>query len=163
MTRLIGGEKISQTVERHGYHRQLYSAIPIGNSEIVILTVDLPLADVDLLMKTLATRAGLTILVALVIGALIFYQLINSITRPLHSLLKATQEISNGNLGYRIENKMTGEFQQLAEAFNQMLGRVDTLYLEKADQDKNLALANEQLLFNHLLEEKNQEIERTNQ
>ena len=163
MTRLIGGEKISQTVERHGYHRQLYSAIPIGNSEIVILTVDLPLADVDLLMKTLATRAGLTILVALVIGALIFYQLINSITRPLHSLLKATQEISNGNLGYRIEKQMTGEFQQLAEAFNQMLGRVDTLYLEKADQDKNLALANEQLLFNHLLEEKNQEIERTNQ
>lgn len=163
LTRLIGGEKISQTVERHGYHRQLYSAIPIGNSEIVILAVDLPLADVDLLMKTLATRAGLTILVALVIGALVFYQLINSITRPLHSLLKATQEISNGNLGYRIENKMTGEFQQLAEAFNQMLGRVDTLYQERADQDKNLALANEQLRFNHLLEDKNQEIERTNQ
>lgn len=163
MTRLIGGEKISQTVERHGYHRQLYSAIPIGNSEIVILAVDLPLADVDLLMKTLATRAGLTILAAIVIGALIFYQLINSITRPLHSLLKATQEISNGNLGYRIENKMTGEFQQLAEAFNQMLGRVDALYLERADQDKNLALANEQLRFNHLLEDKNQEIERTNQ
>jgi diguanylate cyclase (GGDEF)-like protein len=163
LTRLIGGEKISQTVERHGYHRQLYSAIPIGNSEIVILAVDLPLADLDLLMKTLATRAGLTILLALVIGALIFYQLVNSITLPLKALLKATQEISDGNLGYRIESKMTGEFQQLADAFNQMIGRVDTLYLEKADQDKNLALANEQLHFNGLLEEKNQEIERTNQ
>ena len=163
MTRLIGGEKISQTVDHHGYHRQLYSAIPIGNSEIVILAVDLPLADLDLLLKTLATRAGLTILLALGIGALIFYQLINSITRPLKALLKATQEISNGNLGYRIEGKMTGEFQYLAEAFNQMIGRVDTLYLEKADQDKNLALANEQLRFNFLLEEKNQEIERTNQ
>lgn len=162
MTRLIGGEKISQTVERHGYHRQLYSAIPIGNSEIVILAVDLPLADLDLLMKTLATRAGLTILLALVIGALIFYQLVNSITRPLKTLLKATQEISDGNLSYRIESKMTGEFQHLADAFNQMIGRVDTLYLEKADQDKNLALANEQLHFNGLLEEKNQEIERTN-
>jgi diguanylate cyclase (GGDEF)-like protein len=163
MTRLIGGEKITQTVERHGYHRQLYSAIPIGNSEIVILAVDLPLADLDLLMKTLATRAGLTILFALGIGALIFYRLINSITRPLNALLTATWEISSGNLSYQIEGKMTGEFQQLAEAFNHMINRVDTLYLEKADQDKNLALAQEQLHFNDLLEEKNQEIERTNQ
>lgn len=163
MTRLLGGEKISQTVERHGYHRQLYSAIPIGDSELVILAVDLPLADLDLLLKTLATRAGLTILFALMIGALIFYQLINSITRPLNALLRATHEIGDGNLGYRIESKMTGEFQHLAQAFNQMLSRVDTLYQEKADQDRNLVLANEQLRFNHLLEEKNQEIERTNQ
>ncbi|MBE0502533.1 MAG: diguanylate cyclase [Desulfuromonadales bacterium] len=163
LTRLIGGEKISQTVERNGYHRQLYSAIPIGNSEIVILAVDLPLADLDLLMKTLATRAGLTILFALGIGALIFYRLINSITRPLNALLNATREISSGNLSYQIEGNMTGEFQQLAEAFNHMLSRVETLYLEKADQDKNLALAQEQLHFNNLLEEKNQEIERTNQ
>jgi diguanylate cyclase (GGDEF)-like protein len=163
MTRLIGGEKIAQTVERHGSHRQLYSAIPIGNSEIVILAIDLPLADLDLLMKTLATRAGLTILFALGIGALIFYQLINSITRPLNTLLNATREISSGNLSYRIEGKMTGEFQHLAEAFNHMINRADTLYQEKADQDKNLALAQEQLRFNNLLEEKNQEIERTNQ
>jgi diguanylate cyclase (GGDEF)-like protein len=163
LTRLLSGEKIAETVKRHGYHRQLYSAIPIGNSEIVILAVDLPLADLDLLMKTLATRAGLTILLALLIGALIFYQLINSITQPLKTLLKATQEISDGNLAYRIKSKMTGEFQQLAEAFNQMIGRVDTLFREKSDQDKNLALAKEQLHFHHLLEEKNQEIERTNQ
>lgn len=163
LTRLIGGEIITRTVERHGYHRQLYSAIPIGNSEIVILTVDLPLADLDLLMKTLATRAGLTILLGLMIAAFIFYQLISSITKPLKDLLKATKEIGNGNLSYRIENKMTGEFQHLADAFNQMLGRLDTLYLEKADQEKNLALANEQLHYKYLLEEKNQEIERTNQ
>lgn len=163
VTRLIGGEQISQTVERRGLRRQLYSAIPIGNSEIVILAVDLPLADLDLLLKTLATRAGLTILLALAIGALIFYRLVNSITSPLNALLKATQEISDGNLGYRVENKMDGEFQHLAEAFNQMIERVDTLYVEKADQDKSLALANEQLHFNALLEEKNQEIERTNQ
>ena len=163
LTRLIGGEKISQTVERHGYHRQLYSAIPIGNSEIVILAVDLPLVDLDLLLKTLATRAGLTILFALGIGALIFYRLIKSITRPLNALLKATKEIGSGNLSYRINDKMTGEFQHLAEAFNHMINRVDTLYLEKADQDKVLALAQEQLHFNDLLEEKNQEIERTNQ
>ena len=163
MTRLIGGEKISQTVESHGYHRQLYSAIPIGNSEIVLLAVDLPLADLDILMKTLATRAGLTILVALILGAWVFYHLIQSITKPLKSLLMATQEISAGNLGYRIESKMTGELQQLADAFNQMLGRIDSLYHEKADQEKTLALANEHLRFNHLLEDKNQEIERTNQ
>jgi len=163
LNRLIGGEKISQTVERHGYHRQLYSAIPIGHSEIVILAVELPLADLDLLMTTLATRAGLTILFTLGIGALIFYRLINSITSPLKALLTATKEISNGNLSYQIERKMTGEFQQLAEAFNRMLSRVNTLYQEKADQDKNLALAQEQLFFNDLLEEKNLEIERTNQ
>lgn len=163
MTRLIGGEKIAQTVAHHGYHRQLYSAIPIGNSEIVILAVDIPLAELDLLLRTLATRAGLTILFALGIGALIFYQLIKSITRPLKALLKATKEISDGNLSYRIEGKMTGEFQPLAEAFNHMISRVDTLYLEKADHDRNLALAQGQLRFNDLLEEKNKEIERTNQ
>ena len=65
LTRLIGGEKISLTVERHGYHRQLYSAIPVGNSEIVILAVSLPLADLELLLKTLATHAGLTVLLRL--------------------------------------------------------------------------------------------------
>lgn len=164
MNQIIGGGKISRTVDRHGYHRQLYSAIPIGNSEIVILTSDLPLANLDALMKILATRAGLTILLALAIGAFIFYRLIRlTITHPLKDLLKATQEISHGNLGYRIDRRMTGEFQQLADAFNQMIGRVDHLYQGNAEQEKCQALRNEQIRFDHLLTGKNQEIERTTQ
>lgn len=163
MNRLISGEKVTQTVSHHhASHRQLYAALPIGGSEIVILTIDSPLADMNLLLKTLATRAGLTILAALLLGAIIFYQLIKSITNPLKSLITATKEISDGNLDYRLEEKMTGELQQLAESFNHMIGQVNHLYLEKAEHEKNLALANEELRFNHLLDEKNREIERTN-
>lgn len=160
---LANGEKITLTVKNQGYHRQLYSAIPIGNSEILYLAIDLPLSELEILMDTLATRAGMTILVAIVIGAILFIQLIKNITIPLKTLLKATQEIGEGNLGYRIEGNMSGEFHQLAENFNQMLCKVDNLYHEKAEQEKNLALATEQLHFKDVVEAKNHEIERTNQ
>ena len=163
MTRLLNGEKILQTIERNGYHRQLYSAIPIGNSEIVILSVDLPLTDLDLLMKTFATKAGLIICLALLIGVFIFYRLICGISNFLAALLKATQEISNGNLSYRIEGKKTGELQKIAEKFNQMNDQVAIHYRRKAKQDQNLALLDEKLHFDQLQEEKNQEIARTNQ
>lgn len=162
IARLLGGEKISRTVEMNGYHRQLYSAIPIGKSEIVILGVDLPLTDLDLLMRTLGTRTGGTIFLALILGSFIYYRVIRTITNPLKSLIIATEEVGQGNLAYRITNKMSGEFQQLANAFNGMIGRLETLYLEKTNQDKEMALANVQLRFKDLLEEKNQEIQRSN-
>ncbi|PKN11241.1 MAG: hypothetical protein CVU69_13445 [Deltaproteobacteria bacterium HGW-Deltaproteobacteria-4] len=158
MTRLLNGEKILQTIKHNGYHRQLYSAIPVGSSEIVILAVDLPLTDLDLLMKTFATRAGLIIGLALLIGGFIFYRLICRITNLLTALLTATQEISNGNLDYRIEGKMAGELQPFAETFNQMNDKIAIVYRRKAKQEQKLAQLNEKLHYDQLQEEKNQEI-----
>lgn len=162
VSQLVGGERISQTIDRQGSQRQLYSAIPLGNSDMLLLAVNLPLADLDLLLKTLATRAGLTTVIALLFGCWIYYQLIREITAPIKELITATKELSVGNLAYRIQTRATGEFAQLADAFNQMLSHLDIVYQQKAAQEKDLALANEQLHFKGILEHKNQEIERTN-
>lgn len=162
VARLVNGEKIAETVDLQGSQRQIYSAIPLGSSDMVLLAVNLPLADLDLLLMTLATRAGLTILFALMLGGWIYYRLIREITAPITELLTATEELSEGNLGFRINTRATGELKQLAESFNQMLCHLDDLYQQKADQARDLALANEQLNFKKILEFKNQEIERTN-
>jgi len=61
----------------------------------------------------------LTLLVG-VLGVLMAYIAGNYLTRPIRSLVKGTEEIGRGNLGYQIKIDSTDEIDILSKAFNQM-------------------------------------------
>jgi PAS domain S-box-containing protein len=66
--------------------------------------------------ETLLLISILVLLAAAVLAA----WLARSITRPVHQLVRGTQEIGRGNLAYRIAVGGTDELGQLAAAFNEM-------------------------------------------
>lgn len=63
---------------------------------------------------------ALTLAVSLVIVLVIALYLINSITRPISELLKATRKIRQGELGYSSTYVGHDEFRELIESFNDM-------------------------------------------
>ncbi len=54
------------------------------------------------------------------IGVLMAYIAGNYLTRPIRSLIKGTEEIGRGNLGYQIKTDSTDEINILSKAFNEM-------------------------------------------
>ncbi len=63
------------------------------------------------------------IIITLIIGALgvlMAYIAGNYLTRPIRSLVKGTEEIGKGNLGYQIKTVSTDEINILSKAFNKM-------------------------------------------
>lgn len=61
----------------------------------------------------------LTLLVG-ALGVLMAYIAGNYLTRPIRSLVKGTEEIGSGNLGYQIKTDSTDEINILSKAFNEM-------------------------------------------
>jgi len=61
----------------------------------------------------------LTLLVG-ALGVLMAYIAGNYLIRPIRSLVKGTEEIGRGNLGYKIKTDSTDEINILSKAFNQM-------------------------------------------
>ncbi len=62
---------------------------------------------------------ALTLLVG-VLGILMAYMAGSYLTRPIRSLIKGTEEIGRGNLGYQIKTDSTDEINILSTAFNEM-------------------------------------------
>lgn len=142
--------------------RQAIAAVPLGTTDMILVSIDIPLTDLDGLVQTLATRSALTIALALVLGSYVFLRIIRKIMRPMEDLVTATEAVSQGNFGYRISRVTTDEFGVLATAFNGMVSQLETLYEERVSQQQKLTLAQEEIKYKGLLEQKNREIERVN-
>ncbi len=160
---LLGGKPVFRKSAGPLPHRFLYQAVPLGTSDLVFSVVELPLADIEVLISTLATRSVLTVLAAVLLGAWLFCRIIRQIMVPVKELLKATNAVGEGNLGYRIGAVSSDEFGRMAESFNTMLAQLDTLYAERVDREKHLARAQEELRHKDTLTQKNREISRVNQ
>ena len=74
------------------------------------------------------------IAVAALLCALIFARLI---TRPVGGLMRGIQRMSKGDFSARVTVKSSGEFRQLAQAFNSMSEKLETL-----DQSRNQFVSN---------------------
>lgn len=142
--------------------RQVIAAVPLGTTDMILLSVDIPMADLDGLVQTLATRSALTIGLALLLGSYFFLRVLRKAMRPLDDLMAATESVSQGNFSYRIARPTTDEFGILATAFNDMVGQLETLYQERIAQQHKLTLAQEEIKYQAILEQKNREIERAN-
>jgi diguanylate cyclase (GGDEF)-like protein len=159
---LMSGRHIIKTERDPLPFRRLVSGIPLGTTDLIILCLDIPMADLEVIIKTLATGSVLAISLALLLGGYIYYRLIRKIMTPIKELLTATQAVGAGNLDFEIRQFARDEMGQLAESFEAMLRQLRGLWKTKVEQEKQLTLVQEELKYKQLLEQKNGEIEATN-
>lgn len=162
LQRIFNGEKVFKTNTNLFTSRTLYSVIPLGTTDTILLAVELPMTDIAELVSIFFTRSAMTILTALLIGSFIFYRLIGRISQPVEDVLAATHAISEGNLDYRLQEERVGEFKQLAHSFNSMMRSLSTLHDDRVRQERELTVAQEELRYQSILEDKNREIEHFN-
>ena len=99
--------------------------LPFGDMAVVVSTPTDPIADLsrDVLLSELALLA-----IAVLITGLLAYWLARLITRPLDELSLGANAIAEGRFDHQIPVRSRDEVGRLAEAFNDMTGRLkDTI------------------------------------
>lgn len=159
----LNGKLYEEHDSPEGAVRHLFALIPLGTSDMVMLSVESSIAEFANLQWTLVTRLGLTVGLALLVGGFIYFRAVNIIIRPARELSNAAKALSRGNLAYRIEDISTDELGEVAETFNQMAGKLETTYQEKAEKEAALAIAQQEAKTKSVIERKNREMEKINE
>ncbi|BAU28038.1 methyl-accepting chemotaxis protein [Aneurinibacillus soli] len=87
----------------------------------------------------------LTILLNIVIGSIFMYFMIRSITRPLTSLVQASQRMSEGDVTQEVHVVRDDELGAVARSFNQMAGALRLLIMQVREIAEQVAASSEQL------------------
>jgi diguanylate cyclase (GGDEF)-like protein len=162
LKRIFSGEKVFSAGSGLFSNRILYTVIPLGTTDTLLLAIELPMTGTTNLVASFFTRAALTILATLLIGSFVFYRLISRISRPIEDILSATEAIAKGNLEYRLNEERSGEFKHLVHSFNEMMSSLSSVHDDRMQKEHELTVAQEELRYKRLLEEKNSEIETSN-
>jgi signal transduction histidine kinase len=85
------------------------------------------------------------VLGGMVIAFLTFYFLTRGVIRPVRKLSTATQKLSSGELGYRVDVQRKDELGDLASSFNTMAERLETQRCEIEQNQRRLKKLNEEL------------------
>lgn len=157
------GKLFTETPSPNGPVRHLFALIPLGSSDLIMLSVESSSADFANLQQTLVIRLCLTIGAALLIGAIVYFRAVNIIIRPARELANAAKSLSRGNLAYRIEDISGDELGEVAETFNQMAGQLETTFREKAEKETALIIAQQEAKTKSVIERKNREVEKANE
>jgi len=147
----------------NGPVRHLFTLVPLGASDMVMLSLEGSVAELAAVQQTLVIRLLLTIGAALLIGAIIYFRAVNAITRPARELTAAARALSRGNLSYRIQDISRDELGTVAETFNEMAEQLETIYREKSERDTALLLAQQEARTKVVIERKNREVEKANE
>ncbi|WP_026585434.1 methyl-accepting chemotaxis protein [Bacillus sp. J33] len=78
-------------------------------------------------------------------GAAISYFVVRSITRPLNTLMLATDKVSEGDLTQKFEIRSKDEIGKLGESFNKMVSSLQLLISQVGEKAVHLASASEEL------------------
>lgn len=97
-------------------------------------------ATQPILMKTITT-----VLLSLLAGIALMWLIIRSITRPLLSLKKSADVLSNGDLTQPIESNRRDEIGDLSRAFGQMAHNLRELIVQVDQNTEQVAAASEEL------------------
>jgi len=116
-------------------------AHPQSQTVLGVLDVTMPLDKVDENIRRsqiaiVVLAVSVIILLSLIIGFLVRWW----IDRPVQDLLKATREVSGGNLNYRVEVKREDELGMLAKSFNSMTDNLAEARLQLFQSDKLASL-----------------------
>ncbi|WP_018130546.1 methyl-accepting chemotaxis protein [Effusibacillus pohliae] len=90
-------------------------------------------------------RMLLVVAISTLIGALLVYLIIRSVTQPLKKLIEASDRISQGDLTRRIEVRSKDELGQLGESFNKMADSLRSVLTEVGETAIQLAASSEEL------------------
>ncbi len=146
----------------NGAERHQYSAIPLGSSDMVLLSLEASLKRNTELQNEMLVRLILVVLASIILGVIIYFRIIDSITRPVRELRNATEAISRGDLNYRIIDIPSDEFGQISQSFNQMAEDLESSYQERSSKDIADAIAMQEVKTHALLEKKERERDKLN-
>jgi methyl-accepting chemotaxis protein len=90
-------------------------------------------------------KTAIIMLLSLVIGTILVYFIVNSITKRLAVLAKAAQKISEGDLTGNLEETKQDEISLLAASFNDMKKSLQSLLTEVREKAELLSASSEQL------------------
>ena len=111
------------------------------------------------LIRTLALFAGLSFVVAIYGVKLVAKLLIN---RPLNKITRVLQQLEKGDMAARVDSNSIDELGILSRRLNKMLLKLSELERIRLHSDRKLVIAEEELKYNKVLEEKTRIIEETN-
>ena len=143
--------------------RHLFSIIPLGSSDMVLLSLQASLEGKTDLQNATIFSMIMVMVAVIVLGTIFYFRRINNITRPVRELQNATDAISRGNLNYRIQDISNDELGQIATSFNQMAKDLESSYQERANQDIAVALDRESARTKQVLEKKERERDKLNE
>jgi two-component system, NtrC family, sensor kinase len=106
-----------------------------------VLDVSLPLTEVDRqIEKSEINIAVFAVSAILALGFIIGLFVSRWVDRPVKELVKATQQVADGNLGYTIKENRSDELGQLARSFNNMTRKVSEARMQLFQSDKMASL-----------------------
>lgn len=146
-----------------GPERHLFSIIPLGSSDQVMLSLEASLQVSQQIQHEVMLRMILVMVAVITLGTFFYFRKISDITRPVRELRNATEIISRGNLNYRIQNISNDEIGEIAMSFNQMAAELEKSYQERASKDIETALARQANETRLLLDRKERERDKLNE
>lgn len=113
-----------------------------------LATVTTLYSTIEVEQKITTLRNGLMLLWLIICAILIivYTQLSNIITRPIHKIIESLKIIDAGNLSHRLQLGTTGEFAMIQDHFNDMVSSIEQQHAELEKQHNSLEKANQQLI-----------------
>ncbi|MCS0788615.1 methyl-accepting chemotaxis protein [Cytobacillus firmus] len=103
------------------------------------------LEEVTSAVQPILVSTIIFIAIFVLIGALISYFIVRSITRPLNQLIAATDKVSEGDLTQKFDVKNNDEISKLGISFNKMVASLQQLINQVGEKAVHLASSSEQL------------------
>jgi two-component system phosphate regulon sensor histidine kinase PhoR len=129
--------RTSVTVEQ----KMLYVGLPLEKDGrvVAVLRLSLFMRNIDVLLGSLRTTIGRTIVLMILAALFLAFLLSLSVTRPIRKLTHAAREVEAGKFGTRVVLHTKNDFFELGEAFNLMTGKIETLFADVSRQKESLA------------------------
>ena len=126
-TALNGKIGMSRRYSNTLMQKMMYVAIPLKNDQAPygVIRVSLPTTSIDRELRSIQTKIALGGLLIAVLAAWISLLISRRISRPLEEMKKGADRFAAGNLTHRLTAPGSEELASLAEALNQMAGRLD--------------------------------------
>lgn len=103
------------------------------------------LDEVSSAVRPILLSTMLFVGIFILVGAVISYIIVRSITRPLNQLVLATDKVSEGDLTQKFDVKNNDEISRLGESFNKMVASLQHLINQVGEKAVHLASSSEQL------------------
>ena len=97
-----------------------HSAVDIHSDVIGYIAIQIDKSNIKYAQQQLLIKVFFIVLVGLIISALFAYKLINSVTRPISSMVLAIDRIREGKIESRISGQLFGELNFLKNGVNAM-------------------------------------------
>lgn len=110
------------------------------------LSVVMYLEEVEKATKPILQKTLLVVSGALVLGAILIFFIIVSITKPLKQVISAAEKISSGDLTERIAIRSQDEIGQLSDSFNRMVDSLRSVITSVNESVQHLAASSEELM-----------------